>query len=260
MGASAGILVVRHWPLEALMSSEQPLRAHDLDPQTLARLAGGLAHELKNPLSTISLHLALLEEDWEPEDGIKARRTVKTVRILKSEVLRLNGILEDFLRFARTDSLNASLASLNAQIEQVVQFSTPEAQRLGIQIKSYLDLSLPLVMLDVGRMRQALLNLVINARQAMEERGYGTITFITRREGERAIVEIVDDGPGMEAETLKQCLQVYYSTKKGGSGLGMATVRRIVGAHGGTLSIESSPGNGTRVSMALPLEASPNYG
>jgi len=256
MRGSAGILEARQWPLEVLMPSEHPLRAHDLDPQTLARLAGGLAHELKNPLSTIGLHLALLEEDWEPEDGVKARRTVKTVRILKSEVSRLNGILEDFLRFARTDSLHASLASLNAQIEQVEQFSAPEAERLGIQIQSHLDFSLPMVMLDVGRMRQALLNLVINARQAMEERGHGTITLITRRQDQNAVVEIVDDGPGMEADTLKQCLQVYYSTKKGGSGLGMATVRRIVEAHGGTLSIESSPGNGTRVSMALPLENS----
>lgn len=236
------------------------MRAHDLDPQTLARLAGGLAHELKNPLSTISLHLALLEEDWEPEDGIKPRRTVKTVRILQAEVSRLNGILEDFLRFARTDVLKAEECSLNAQIEQVVQFSSPEAERLGIQFQSHLDLSLPLVLLDGGRFRQALLNLVINARQAMEERGYGTITLITRRHGNHAVVEIVDDGPGMESETLRQCLKVYYSTKKGGSGLGLATVRRIVEAHGGTLAIESSPGNGTRVSMSFPIEESKKDG
>ena len=230
------------------------MRAHDLPPQTLARLAGGLAHELKNPLSTISLHLALLEEDWEAEDGIKPRRTVKTIRTLKTEVSRLNGILEDFLRFARTDRLQADLASLNTQVEQVVQFSSPEAERLGVQIRSHLDLSLPSVMLDTGRIRQALLNLVINSRQAMEERGHGTITLITRREGNHAVVEIVDDGPGMEASTLKQCLQVYYSTKKDGSGLGMATVRRIVEAHGGTLAVESAPGNGTRVSLSFPME------
>lgn len=236
------------------MPSDHPLRAHDLDPQTLARLAGGLAHELKNPLSTISLHLALLEEDWEPEDGVKPRRTVKTVRTLKAEVSRLNGILEDFLRFARTDVLQAEEASLNAQIEHVVQFSTPEAERLGVQIQSHLDFSLPMVFLDTGRVRQALLNLVINARQALEGRGSGTITLITRREGNHAVVEIVDDGPGMEAETLRQCLQVYYSTKKAGSGLGMATVRRIVEAHGGTLAIESSPGNGTRISLSFPIE------
>jgi len=236
------------------MPSEHPLRAHDLDPQTLARLAGGLAHELKNPLSTISLHLALLEEDWEAEDGIKPRRTVKTVRTLQAEVSRLNGILEDFLRFARTDVLKAEECSLNAQIEQVVQFSSPEAERFGIHFQSHLDLGLPLVRLDAGRFRQALLNLVINARQAMEERGVGTITLITRRHGNHAVVEIVDDGPGMDAETLRQCLQVYYSTKRSGSGLGMATVRRIVEAHGGTLAIESSPGNGTRVSMSFPIE------
>lgn len=236
------------------MSPEQSLRATSLDSQTLARLAGGLAHELKNPLSTISLHLGLMQEDWEQEDSVKARRTVKTVRILKSEVQRLNGILEDFLRFAHTDKLKGGLACLNAQIEQVVGFASPEAERLGIKVNTILDLELPEVVLDVGRFRQALLNLVINARQAMQERGHGTLTLITRQEDGSAVVEVVDDGPGMDAETLEQCFQVYFSTKKEGSGLGMATVRRIVEAHGGSLDVESSPGNGTLVRMRFPLD------
>lgn len=251
--SSEVILGARHFQ-QALMPHEQPLRAPAVDPQTLARLAGGLAHELKNPLSTISLHLALMEEDWMPEDGIKARRTVKTVQTLKSEVSRLNDILEDFLRFARTDHLDASPKSLNAEIEQVVRFASPETERLGIQVKTFLDLELPEVLLDAGRFRQALLNLIINARQAMEPRGHGTLTLITRREGPQIVVEVVDDGPGMDPETLKQCFQVYYSTKKEGSGLGMATVRRIVEAHGGVLEVESSSGNGTRVRMTFPLQ------
>lgn len=234
------------------MPQDHPLRAPAVDPQTLARLAGGLAHELKNPLSTISLHLALMEEDWAPEDGVKARRTVKTIQTLKSEVTRLNGILEDFLRFARTDNLDAVPVALNEEIEQVVRFATPETERLGIQMKTYLDLELPSVLLDRGRFRQALLNLIINARQAMEERSHGTLTLITRPEGQDVVVEVVDDGPGMDSETLEKCFQVYYSTKKAGSGLGMATVRRIVEAHGGRMEVASSPGNGTRVRMTFP--------
>ncbi len=234
--------------------TDSPLRAPAVDPQTLARLAGGLAHELKNPLSTINLHLALLEEDWQEEDGVKPRRTVKTVRILKEEVQRLNGILEDFLRFARTDRLELQATTLQEQVEQVVLFAAPEAERLGIRIQTYLDLEMPPLQLDVGRFRQALLNLIINARQAMEGRGHGTITIMTQRQGDQALVEVLDDGPGMTADTLQQCLQVYYTTKKEGSGLGLATVRRIVEAHEGHLEVESSPGNGTRMRLFFPLK------
>jgi signal transduction histidine kinase len=236
------------------MTSHNPSSTAAVDPQTLARLAGGLAHELKNPLSTIGLHLALLREDWQEEDGQKARRTVKTVDTLKHEVERLNGILEDFLRFARTDSLETRLGSLNQVVEQVQGFAAPEAERLGISLQTYLDLEMPEILLDSGRLRQALLNLVINARQALEERGAGTIALITRREGGQAVVEVVDDGPGMDEQTLERCFEVYFSTKSSGSGLGMATVRRIVEAHGGKLYLQSAPGKGTRVMLRLPLQ------
>ncbi|MDP7063317.1 MAG: ATP-binding protein [Planctomycetota bacterium] len=237
------------------MSSKETSSATGVDPQTLARLAGGLAHELKNPLSTIGLHLALMDEDWHDEEGVKARRTVKTVGILKYEVERLNGILEDFLRFARTDSLETRMGSLNQVVEQVERFASPEADRLGIHMRSHLDLEMPEITLDSGRIRQALLNLVINGRQAMEKRGNGTITLITRHDDTWAVVEVVDDGPGMEEDTLARCFEVYYSTKGSGSGLGLATVRRIVEAHGGLLEVQSAPGKGTRVSMRLPLKS-----
>ncbi len=242
------------------MSSSEKPSASGVDPQTLARLAGGLAHELKNPLSTIGLHLALMDEDWQEEDGAKARRTVKTVGILKHEVERLNGILEDFLRFARTDALETRRGSLNQVVEQVERFAAPEAERLGIQLRSYLDLELPEILLDSGRLRQALLNLVINARQALEDRGAGTISLITRRDGDWAVVEVVDDGPGMTEETLERCFEVYYSTKGSGSGLGMATVRRIIEAHGGTLDVQSAPGNGTQVTLRLPFDMEETIG
>ena len=233
--------------------SPEERSAAPLDPRTLSRLAGGLAHELKNPLSTIGLHLALLEEDWADDDGPRAHRTRRTLHTLKQEVERLDGILEDFLRFARTDRLRTLPADLNALVEQVVRFVQPEAERIGVHLASYLDLDLPQVPLDEGRVRQALLNLVINARQALEPTG-GHITLITRREPGRVVLEVVDDGPGMTPEVLEHCFDVYYSTKKGGSGLGLPTVRRLAEAHGGTLDVESAPGKGTRAVLRLPLE------
>lgn len=234
--------------------SPEDRSAAPLDPQTLSRLAGGLAHELKNPLSTIGLHLALLEEDWAEEDGQRAHRTRRTLATLKQEVERLDGILEDFLRFARTDKLETRPTDLNQLVEQVVRFVQPEAERIGVHLTTYLDLDLPEVPLDAGRIRQALLNLIINARQALEPSGGGRVTLITKREQDGVVLEVVDDGPGMDPEVLEQCFDVYYSTKRSGSGLGLATVRRLAEAHGGSIELQSSPGNGTRVALHLPAK------
>lgn len=236
------------------MTNDKSSKAPAVDPQTLARLAGGLAHELKNPLSTIGLHLTLLQEDWLDEDSAKARRTLRTVDVLRNEVERLNNILEDFLRFASTDSLEFKPASINALIEKVVAFSVPEAQRVQVQMHSYLDLNLPKIWIDTSRVQQVLLNLIINARQAIESTGTaGNISLISRKDGAFLVVDIVDDGPGMAPDTLEHCFDVYYSTKTKGSGLGLATVRRIVDAHGGEMSIESSSGSGSKVHLRFPL-------
>lgn len=236
-----------------------PNQPSALEPEALSRLAGGLAHELKNPLSTLSLHLALLREEWNDEAGAKARRSVRTLDTLQTEVGRLNEILEDFLRFARTDEIDLKAASLNDLVEEVVRFIQPEAQSQGVQIETFLDLEQPDLLLDPGRMKQVILNLMINARQAMAKRGSGRITVITRPDsaaGHGVILEIVDDGPGMTAETLAQCFDIYYSSKKGGSGLGLALVRRVVESHAGQVEIQSSPGHGTRVMIRLPRPTS----
>ncbi len=228
-----------------------------LEPEALSRLAGGLAHELKNPLSTLSLHLALLREEWADESGPKAGRTVRTLDTLQVEVGRLNEILEDFLRFARTDEIELKQESLNELVEEVVRFVLPEAQAQGVQLETFLDLEQPMLQLDRGRMKQVILNLLINARQAMEGRESGRITIITRPDSSAdlgVMLEIVDDGPGMTAETLQQCFDIYYSSKRGGSGLGLALVRRVVEAHGGQVEIQSSPGHGTRVMIRLPRD------
>lgn len=223
-----------------------------LDPETLSRLAGGLVHELKNPLSTIALHLALLEEEWRKEDAVRARRSLQTLGRLRTEVGRLNDILEDFLRFARTDVLDLAPTDLNQLVEQVARFVQPELEAQKISLRNFADLDLPPVRVDGPRLRQALLNLIINARQAMEGRG-GAISLITRREPGWVLIEVLDDGPGMSAEVLAHCFDIYYSTKRSGSGLGLPTARRMLEAHGGRLEIESAPGRGTRARLRLPL-------
>ncbi|RMH01914.1 MAG: two-component sensor histidine kinase [Planctomycetota bacterium] len=232
--------------------SSSSAAAEALDPRILSRLAGGLAHELKNPLSTIGLHLDLLREQWADDPDPKARRSVRMIDTLKQEVGRLDEILQDFLLYARTDQIELEEADLNAVVQRVADFVRPEAAARGIRVETFLAGDLPPLRLDPARFRQVVLNLVINARQAIGDRG-GRITLITRRQGGRVLLEVLDDGPGMDEETLASCFEVYFSRKKGGSGLGLPTVRRLVEAHGGSVEIQSSPGHGTRVRVTLPL-------
>jgi len=239
------------------MSSMEPDPAlQAIDPAMLSRLAGGLAHELKNPLSTLGLHLSLLREQWEADDSALASRSVRSLTTIQKEVARLDEILEDFLRFARTGELDLEKVSMNVLVEEVVAFLIPEAQARGVQIETFLDSNLPELHLDRARMKQLILNLLINARQAMEERGGGRITVMTHPDsaaGLGVILEVVDDGPGMDPATLERAFEAYYSTKNGGSGLGLALVNRVADAHGGQIDLQSAPGHGTRVMVRLPL-------
>lgn len=203
------------------------------------------------------MHLALLREQWQVEDSPLARKSVRTLNTLETEVSRLNDILEDFLRFVRTGELELQSCSLNALVEEVIAFLRPQADARGIEIETFLDANLGELALDPARIKQAVLNLLINARQAMESRGRGRITVMTRPDsvaGYGVILEIVDDGPGMDGPTLDRAFEVYASTKKGGSGLGLPLARRVVEAHGGQLEIDSTPGHGTRVMMRLPRQ------
>ncbi len=227
-----------------------------LDSQALARLAGGLVHELKNPLSTLGLHLDLLREQWDAEDDPRARRTLRTLDLLKKEIGRLDSILEDFLRFTSTDALECRLTDLNELVEHVASFVRPECLAREVRIETFPDLSISAIFMDDERIRQALLNLLINSRQALEEQGGGTISVSTRLAQDEVRIEVVDDGPGMDPDTLARCFEVYFTRKKGGTGLGLPTVQRVAQAHGGNFSLESSPGHGTRAVLHLPLNLS----
>ena len=231
--------------------SPEERSAAPLDPRTLSRLAGGLAHELKYPLSTIGLHLALLEEDWADDESAKARRTRRTLHTLKQEVDRLNGILEDFLRFARGGDVNRAPCDLVGLVRDALEFAGPELEAEDVRLHALLPTSMPLAMLDEGAFRQALLNLIVNARQAMP--GGGELIVELRRDGPRAELTITDSGVGMTPDQLERCFDLYYSTKRTGTGLGLATVKRIVEMHDGEIAVMSEEGRGTRFHLWVPL-------
>ena len=227
----------------------------------LSRLAGGLAHEIKNPLSTMAINMALLEEDWQraaaardperSEPTSRERRSLKRIRILQREVGRLEGILDEFLNYARVAKLNRVPTDLAPVVAELLEFVEPENTRAGIRQHADLQAGLPLVMVDEGPLRQALLNLFVNARQAMPEGG--ELLVRVARHGNHAELSVTDTGEGMRPEALEKCFDVFWSDKKGGSGLGLATAKRIVEEHGGSLTVISEEHCGTSFTIYLPL-------
>ena len=221
-----------------------------------AALVGGLAHEIRNPLSTIRLNMELLAEDFEntdPDSPTKQRdrRAKAKIDHVRQECDRLQKLLGDFLDFARQESLTLEPGSLNAEIEQLLDFFSIRAKEAGVEIVRYLDPELPAVRLDRETFRSAVLNLLLNAVQAMDGTG-GQLVVRTRPAGLGVMLELIDTGPGMDAETLGKVFGAFYTTKQGGSGLGLPTARKIVEAHGGTIDVESAPGRGTKVTIWLP--------
>ena len=216
----------------------------------IASLAGGLAHEIRNPLSTIGLSLDLLTEDLSDGDSPRERRILQKLTVVKQQCQHLDRILNDFLQFARVGSLELRMSDLNSTVHEFIEFFSPQAAERGIDISPHLAANLPAVQLDVQLWRQVLMNLSRNALQAMPNGG--VLELQTYGRDNDVMLDIIDNGLGMNAETQSRMFDTFFSTKSDGSGLGLPTVRKIVEAHGGTISCESEAGRGTRFSIALP--------
>ncbi|HEX8203375.1 MAG TPA: ATP-binding protein [Isosphaeraceae bacterium] len=215
----------------------------------IAELAGGLAHEIRNPLSTMRLNLDLLAEEFPEAQGPRDQRILQKIERVRRESLRLQDILEDFLRFARVQELRPRPADLNEVIDVVRDFCEPQAVVQGVVIRTQYA-ALPPVPLEVELFKQALLNLYLNALHAMPDGG--ELILATRREGPWAVVEVTDTGCGIPPEQQARVFDAFYSTRPGGSGLGLPTTRKIVEAHGGRIGLQSEPGKGSRFTIYLP--------
>jgi len=215
----------------------------------LAELAGGFIHEIKNHLSTLGLNLQLLAEDFQEPQSQRERRALDRVSRLQNECQRLVDVSNDFLRFARVKDLDFKPTSLRELIEELVDFFMPTARQAKIEIKSYLPTSLPTVPLDQEMFRQALLNLLLNAQQAMPDGGEITIQAEERDNG--VSLSLIDTGKGMTPEVMARVFRPFFSTKPGGSGLGLATTRKIILAHGGTIDVQSEVGRGSKFTIFL---------
>jgi signal transduction histidine kinase len=229
----------------------------------VASMTRGLAHEIKNPLSTVALNAQLLREeilDSPLADDDRARMT-RRVDTLAREAARLRDILTDFLRYAGRMQLDRRACDLRDVAQELADFFMPQAEQSGVRFVVRADDDPLRADVDPALLKQALLNLLLNGVQAMQdlpEDRPRTLTLRAAREpagdraGPRAVLEVTDTGPGLSPEIRAAAFEPYRTTKPGGNGLGLATTRRIVEAHGGRVEALDAPGGGACFRITLP--------
>lgn len=219
----------------------------------MAELAGGLAHELRNPLSTMMVNLKLLAENLQDDsatfDDVRRRALLK-VDVLRREAERLQSLFDDFLNLATPYNLQRSLCDLNKVVARLVEFFEPMLKSSGIALDVSTNPDPLIVSADEGLLSQALLNLVVNAQEAMPNGG--TLTISTGRENGFARISVADTGMGIAENDRDRVLRPFFSTKSKGTGLGLSITRRIVQEHSGTLTFEENLPHGTIFTIALP--------
>ena len=216
----------------------------------LATLAGSLAHEIKNPLSVIRMNMDLLAEDFAEPETHRERRAVAKVDLVQKQCIRLENLLNDFLRFARLRDLDLHAGSLNEQVERVLDLFEPLANETQVEVVRLLDPDLPSILLEPQTLQAALVNLVKNSLEAMPDGG--TLTTRTRITRFGIALDLIDTGCGMDQKTALHMFEAFYSTKNGGSGLGLPTARKIIEAHGARIDVQSAEGRGTKFTLEFP--------
>jgi len=219
--------------------------------EELGRITGGLAHEIKNPLSIIKVNLKLVSEELtgQSENIIRA---AKKIAVVRKETERLEEILEDFLHYVKKTELNSFSVDINQIVTDMIDFYSPQAVGHSITVRSNLADEPLICKADGDMLKQVLLNLFINAQQAMP--GGGELMLRTQKNDRNAVIIVSDTGKGIEPENLNKIFSAYYSTKVSGSGLGLSTSKKIIEAHNGSIKVDSVPGKGTSFTIQLPLE------
>lgn len=216
-----------------------------------AELTGGFIHEIKNHISTLGLNLQLLSEDFAQPQSPRERKALERIQRLQGECQRLVDVSNDFLRFARSEELHRLPTRLDDVVSEMIDFAFPTAKSNDITITWYPGGNLPTIPLDRDLFKQALLNLLLNAEQAMPEGG--EIILQASPLPDAVQLDVIDTGCGIEPERLEKIFKPFHTSKPGGTGLGLPTTRKIVEAHGGSIRVQSEVGRGTKFTIRLPL-------
>ncbi len=222
----------------------------------LGAVASGLAHEIRNPLNSLYINSQILAEMIAslPEGATDRKNELLSLARANMKVTRrLNDILSEFLRFARPDAMEYVVTDLNRIVADTLRFIEVDFARRGIDLAAdFHPEPLPLFA-DEKRLRQALLNVLLNAEEAMDKEDK-VIRVTTGSEKGMPFVRVADNGRGIPREDRRAIFRVFFSTRKNGTGLGLPIVRKIVREHGGSIGIRSRAGRGTTVTISLPPE------
>lgn len=225
-------------------AEEQLRRAERLS--ALGELSASMAHEIRNPLGSIKGAAEILKDDYPPEAA-----KYEFIEILLKETERLNAIVQEVLGFARPRKPEPRPGDVNEVLESVLVLTAHAARKAGVTVEKRLDRSMGLRSIDADLLKQAFLNLVLNAVQAMPEGGVLSVASVLQQ-GE-IVVSVTDTGQGIAAEDRKRLFSPFFTTREGGTGLGLAITHRIVESHRGRIEVDSEPGKGATFTVRIPV-------
>jgi len=216
----------------------------------LGRITAGVAHEVKNPLNSMRLWLENLKESIPLEPDSNA---AQAVQVLDKEIDRLDAVVKRFLDFTRPMEIRLEATHLPDLLKEVLEIAQPQFQKANVQVAQLLPIDVPEVYVDRALLQQAVLNLVLNAVDAMPEGGQ--LRVVLSRRGDMAEIAVGDNGKGISPENRQKIFQLFFTTRPGGSGIGLASTFRIVQLHNGSINFTSEVGRGTTFRIELPLAA-----
>jgi signal transduction histidine kinase len=220
----------------------------------LSRLLARLAHEIRNPLSSLDIHVQLLEEDLAQAPPQVVEKAAARFEIIRGELHRLENIVKQFLSLAGPSSLDLHAADVGPLVHHVCELLRPEAAARGVELAMKLPARLPSVSVDPVQLTQALVNLVINAIQAIDRDGRVDVRLLVDEAASQLIIQVQDTGPGVAADKQLAVFDPFFTTKANGSGLGLWIVQQIITAHGGVVTVANLPEGGAVFTIHLPLD------
>jgi two-component system, NtrC family, sensor histidine kinase HydH len=241
------------------MPEDLPLTAGEKQ-RVLSRLLARLAHEIRNPLSSLAIHVQLLEEDVAQGAPALQGRTSGRFEIIRSELQRLENLMRQFLSLAAPSSVELQRVDAAETAGYVCELLRPEAATRGIEVVLTTAPAIPSLTADPAQLKQALINLVINAIQALEKGGRIEIDLRADPPGKNILLRVSDDGPGVSGDRRAAIFEPFFTTKSEGSGLGLWIVQQIADAHGGVVTAEDRAGGGASFVLQLPVGGPQHHG
>jgi signal transduction histidine kinase len=219
---------------------------------SLAQLAAGVAHEIRNPLNAISMGIQRLQREFSPAQG-EEKEFRQYTNVMREEIRRVNEIIEQFLSFSRPIPLIVEETSLSEILDGIFRLGEEMARAQNVSLEKNWSLQLPPLRLDRKRMHEALWNLFRNGLEAMPKGGNLKVTAALTPGGRQVLIEFEDTGVGIAEENMGKIFDYYFTTKTGGVGLGLPLAHKIIQEHGGSIRVQSREGQGTKFQVILPV-------